>query len=226
MIAPRHLGKNKMFGWKKDNAPRRMPEMSGAADGGFFASRGLVAGTRIGTSMGWRAVEALAPGDMVLMFDNGLKPLVEVRRETFWLSDAAMGDTAMVFVPAGAMGNTVDVMLLPEQGVLIESEAACDAHGDPFAVIKARALDGFRGICRVPPQPQLEIITLVFANEEVIYAEGGILLHCPRVMIRLDDLGAVAQGYDVKNDRDADFLVECMAVEARGGATVPQPLAA
>ena len=215
-----------MFGWKKNNAPRRMPETSGAVDGGFFATRGLVAGTRIGTSMGWRAVEALAAGDMVLTFDNGLQPLVEGRRETYWLSDAAIGDTALVIVPAGAMGNSVDVALLPDQGVLIESEAACDSHGDPFAVLRAKTLTGFRGITRVAPLAHMEIITLVFEYDEVVYAEGGVLLHCPRAIVRIDDLGQTLPAYQVTPDRDAAFLVECMMVEARGGATMPQPVAA
>ena len=215
-----------MFGWKKENTPRRMPEFSGAVDGAVFASRGLMAGTRIGTSMGWRAVEALAPGDLVLTFDNSLQPLVEVRRETFWLSDAAMGDTALVVVPAGAMGNSVDVTLLPDQGVLIESEAACDAYGDPFAVLRAKVLEGFRGIERARPQPKMEVITLVFANDEVVYAEGGILLHCPRVFTRIENLGETAACYEVVADAEADFLVECMAIEARGGAVVPQNMAA
>ncbi|WP_299691549.1 Hint domain-containing protein [uncultured Tateyamaria sp.] len=215
-----------MFGWKKDNAPRRMPELSGAVDGSIFASRGLIAGTRIGTSMGWRTVEALAPGDMVLTFDNGLQPLVEVRRETYWISDVTMGDTAMVIVPAGAMGNVADVALLPDQGVLIESEAACDVHGDPFAVLRAKALEGFRGITRVSPQPQMQVITLVFASDEVVYAEGGILLHCPRATVRLEDFGHAVASYEVIADTAAAFLVECMAVEARGGAIVPDHMAA
>lgn len=215
-----------MFGWTRDSAPRKMPEATGAVDGGTFAARGLLAGTRVGTSMGWRAVEALAPGDMVLTFDNGLQPLVEVRRETYWHNDVAMGDVNVVMVPAGAMGNSVDVTLLPDQGVLIESEAACDAQGDPFAVLRAKALDGFRGIIRAAPEPQMQVITLVFENEEVIYAEGGILLHCPRAMMRLDDLGHTLPAYEVVADRNAAFLVECMAVEARGGALVPHPMAA
>ncbi|WP_415921668.1 Hint domain-containing protein [Tateyamaria sp. SN6-1] len=210
----------------KDDAPRRMPETSGAVDGGLFVSRGLMAGTRIGTAMGWRAVEALAPGDMVLTFDRGLQPLLEVRRETLWMSDAAMGDTALVLVPAGAMGNTVDVTLLPDQGVLIESEAACDANGDPFAVLKAKALDGFRGITRTAPFPQMEVITLVFATDEVVYAEGGILLHCPRPVVHPAELGQVHGGYDVVSDRNAAFLVECMAIEARGGGVAPVTMAA
>lgn len=215
-----------MFGWKKETAPRRMAETSAAADGGFVATRGLIAGTRIGTAMGWRPVEALAAGDMVLTFDNGLQPLVDVRREVYWLSDRLPERDALVVVPAGAMGNTVDVAVPSDQGVLIESEAACDAQGDPFAVVRAKHLDGFRGVHRAMPPVQMEVVTLVFANEEVIYAEGGILLHCARMVMHLDDLVRAASGYEVLSAHDASFLVDCMAVEYAGGMTAASPMVA
>ena len=215
-----------MFGWKKATAPRRMAEFSAATDGGFVATRGLIAGTRIGTSMGWRPVEALAAGDMVLTFDHGLQPLVEVRRETYWLSDMLTERDALVVVPAGAMGNTVDVALLADQGVLIESEAACDAQGDPFAVVRAKHLAGFRGVHRAMPPARMEVVTLVFAEEEVIYAEGGVLLHCARMVLHLDDLGRTCAGYDVLSTHDASFLVDCMAVEYADGKTAANPMAA
>lgn len=205
-----------MFGWMNKTAPRRMADMSGACDGAVMKTRGLLAGTRVATVMGWRAAEALAPGDMVLTFDNGLRELVDVRRDTFWVADMmAPAAYAAVFVPAGAMGNSADLELLPDQGVLIESDAACDVHGDPFAVVPAKALDGFRGIRRMAPRTQVEVITLVFADEQVIYAEGGALIHCPRTHLRLDQLGCETGGYDLVGARDAAFLIECMAVEDR-----------
>lgn len=216
-----------MFGWKKDAAHRRSVDLSGAADGGLVASRGLISGTRVGTSMGWRGVEALAPGDMVLTFDNGLQPLVEVRRDTFWMSDRSLARDPVVAIPAGAMGNTVNLQLLVDQGILIESEAACDAQGDPFAVVRASALDGFRGIRRTSAPAQMEVITLVFEGEEVIYAEGGVLVHCPRAVVRLDDIGRVHDGYEVLPNDQAVFLVECMALEDAGDHVPgPNPLAA
>lgn len=191
-----------------------MPETTAAWDGGVMTTRGLLAGTRVATSMGWRAVEALAPGDMVLTFDAGLQPLAEVHRDIFWTADAEVPAAYhSVFVPAGALGNSADLELLPDQGVLVESDAACDAFGDPFAVLAAKSLDGFRGIRRVSPRTQIEIVTLVFATEQVIYAEGGALLHCPRPILHLDELGAPVVGYDVIPPRDAAFLVECMQME-------------
>ena len=203
-----------MFGWKTRNAPRRMAETSAACDGAILTTRGLLAGSQIASAMGWRAVEALAPGDLVLTFDNGLQPLIELRRDTFWVADMMLPAAhASVLVPAGALGNSKDLELLPDQGVLIESDAACDAHGDPFAVVAAKALVGYRGITRIAPRTQVEVITLVFADEQVIYADGGALVHCPRPHICLSNLGGDMGGYDVIPARDAGFIVECMIAE-------------
>ncbi|MEM6760968.1 MAG: Hint domain-containing protein [Pseudomonadota bacterium] len=213
-----------MFGWKKAPAPRRMSEISGALDGGFYHARGLMAGTRVGTSMGWRRVEALQAGDLVLTFDNGLQPLVELRREIFWVTPETGLET--VLIPAGAMGNAVDVELLPDQGVLIESDAACDAHGDPFAVVRAKVLAGFRGTRCIDAPRQMEVITLVFAAEEVIYAEAGVLVHCPRAIVRLDDLGVALPAYDVLDDQAGAFLVDYMTLDPQGGPLAPHPAAA
>ncbi|MEP4247153.1 Hint domain-containing protein [Tateyamaria sp.] len=203
-----------MFGWKTKIAPRRMADSSAACDGAIMKTRGLLAGTKVATSMGWRVVEALTAGDTVLTFDNGLQTLIEVRRDTFWVADMMVPAAyASVMVPAGALGNSQDLELLPDQGVLVESDAACDASGDPFAVIAAKTLVGYRGITRIAPRSSIEVITLVFADEQVIYAEGGALVHCPRAHICLSELGIDTGGYDVVPARDAAFLIECMMVE-------------
>ncbi|MEX0365470.1 MAG: Hint domain-containing protein [Ruegeria sp.] len=205
-----------MFGWTKALTPRRMPETSAAWDGGVMTTRGLLSGTRIATGMGWRAVEALAPGDLVLTFDAGLQTLVDVRRDIFWATDTSVPAAYhSVFVPAGALGNSADLELLPDQGVLVESDAACDAYGDPFAVLAAKTLEGYRGIRRIAPRTQIEIITLIFAQDQIVYAQGGALVHCPRAVVHLDELGAPLAGYEVVAARDAAFLVECMKVEDR-----------
>lgn len=207
-----------MFGWNDKIAPRRMAENSAAVDGAIMTTRGLLAGTQVATAMGWRAVEALAPGDLVLTFDNGLRPLAEVRRDTFWVADMMVPAAyASVIVPAGALGNANELELLPDQGVLIESEAACDAYGDPFAVVAAKTLTGYRGISRAGPRTQVEVITLVFEDEQIIYADGGALVHCARGHMRLCDLEGRLDGYDVLPVRDAGFIVECMILEDQSG---------
>lgn len=207
-----------MFGWKtKTNAmPRRMMETTGAYDGGLSAiTNGLISGTRIATSMGWRAVDAIAVGDQVLTFDNGLQQITDVRRATLWV-DATYVPEHMwpVHVPAGALGNYNPMSVLPDQGLMIESDAALDQHGDPFAVVPALSLVGIRGITRQAPRQQIEIISLTFAADQVIYAEGNVLLHCPAAKVTLNDmLNGAQSGYEVLSVSDAAFLAECLVVE-------------
>jgi len=210
------MGMDEMFGWKTKNAPRYMADPSAASDGAALKTRGLLAGGHVATAMGWRPVEALAAGDMVLTFDHGLRPVLEVHRETFWVADMmAPASYASVVVPAGAMGNSQDLELLPDQGVLIESEAACDAHGDPFAIVPARSLAGYRGITRGASKTRIEVITLVFDRAQVIYVQGGALVHCPPAEVRLSDIGLANEVYDVIPADEAEFLVECMMIEDR-----------
>ena len=169
------MGMDEMFGWKTKMMNRRTAETTGAYDGGLAtATTGLMAGTRVASNLGWRAVEALTVGDSVLTFDNGMQQITEVRRTVMW-TDAPDTAAALwpVIVPAGALENRTELTLLADQGVLVECDAAQDIYGDPFAVIPAQSLVGVRGITRAAPQQQIELIVMSFAEEQVIYAEGA-----------------------------------------------------
>ena len=212
-----HHGDEKMFGWKMTiQHHHRSTETTGAFDGGRSQlTHGLMAGTNVASNLGWRAIDALAVGDKVLTFDNGMKEITEIRRASMWL-DAADTDEALwpVIVPAEVLGNRDELVLLGDQGVLVESDAVSDAHGDPFAVIPACALVGVRGIHRRQPQQHVELIAVHFEKEQIIYAEGGALLHCPRDMSTLDKfLDQPDSAYDVLSIKDAAFLAECLVVE-------------
>lgn len=212
------MGMDDMFGWKNKTTGmhRRSIETTGAYDGGLAAlTHGLMAGTRVASNLGWRATESLAVGDMVLTFDNGMQEITEIRRSSVWM-DAPDTAPAMwpVIVPAGALDNRQELTLLPDQGVLVECDAAADMYGDPFAVIPAQSLDGVRGIYRAAPAQQIELIAIYFADEQVIYAEGGALIHCPANTTALDKfLEMQPATYDVLNTRDAAFLAECLVME-------------
>jgi Hint domain-containing protein len=207
-----------MSAWneKSDTNVHRMAGMGGAMNVVLVGiTHGLVAGTNVASNLGWRAVDALSVGDMVLTFDNAMQPIVEIRRDLTWL-DAKDVPPQMwpVTVPAGALGNRCELALLPDQGILVESEAAADAMGDPFAVVPALALNGIRGIHRAPPQHQIEIITLFFAADEVVYVEGGTLAFCPHLgCLVSEQVNTESAMYDVLSLHDAEFLVECMSVE-------------
>jgi len=160
---------------------RRMTEMTGAYDGAAIgACSGLVEGTKIATAMGFQRIETIEPGARVVTFDNGLQEVRAVRREPIWF---AAGDCprAMqpLFVPAGAIGNAQDMVLLPHQAVLIESDAAEAALGDPFVLMQAKDLDGICGIHRVTPEAPAFVVTLEFDNDEVVFAASGAMCICP-----------------------------------------------
>lgn len=142
-------------------------------------AEGIVAGTRIATAMGWREVEAMAVGDRVMTFDHGLRPVVALHRAQLFAGRAQCPRHMMpLAVPVGALGNAAPMLLLPEQNVLVESDLAETVFGDPFALIPAAALEGYRGIDRITPHQRVEVITLHFAEDEVVYANGTGMIHC------------------------------------------------
>lgn len=181
-----------MFGF---SAAKRATSWDEADDfNGFFAaqrfetvfnvgqSEGIVAGTHIATNMGWRPVEAIAVGDMVMTFDHGLRPVVAVHRSQLFAGRTACPRHMMpLAVPPGALGNASPMLLLPEQTILLESDLAEAVFGDPFALIPAAALEGYRGIDRITPHQRVEIITLQFEEEEIVYANGSGMIHCASV---------------------------------------------
>lgn len=141
---------------------------------------GLVAGTLVATDLGWQPVEDLRAGDRVVTFDNGMRPLRSVRVSTLWTA-AADAPRAVwpLAVPAKALGNRTTMTLMPDQAVLIESDQAETLYGDPFILVSAGALEGHKGIARVPPQREVTLVMLEFEGDEIVYANGTMLVHCP-----------------------------------------------
>ena len=144
---------------------------------------GLVAGTSVATSVGWRPVETLIAGDKVLTFDDGLQKVTRIDRALLWPESAPCPQHLWPLdVPEGALGNQTRMMLLPEQAVMLESDIAEEVLGNPFSLMYASVLDGFRKISRCEPRGPIEVVNLCFADEQVIFANIGALFHCPRVI--------------------------------------------
>lgn len=190
--------------------------------GAVFAHRpkrlrsGLVAGTRVETARGWKPVEQVLTGESVQTWDGGLRPVTRIER-TIYGADLAMAyPDGVLMVPGGAL-NTCDAFyLMPEQHVLLESSVAEEVLGRPAVLVPAAALEGYRGITRVMPVDLLEVVTLCFDQEEVVYANTGALLHCaPRRAT-----GAAAPGlqvsafFEVLSFDRARALVDLMGAEA------------
>lgn len=182
---------------------------------------GLVAGTKVATQMGWRVVEAVTAGDQVLTFDGGLQTVAAVTRQVV-CTHGARTDYAdwPLTVPAGALGNREDMILMPQQAVLVESDTAEAVFGDPFAMIPAAALDGFRGIYRTAPAAQFEVVTLQFAQDEVVFANIGALFFCPAATDLLT--APAAEGYHMLGMEHAELLVQYLELEDRGVAVGQQ----
>ncbi|THH37099.1 hypothetical protein E4Z66_09195 [Aliishimia ponticola] len=217
-----------MFGWTtlEKEAPRRVAEPSGAFETeSRDAGHALVAGTRIATGLGWRPIETVRRGDQVLTFDNGLQRVADVRRTSFRAAPSnARGETTPVIIPAGALGNRVEMRLLPGQGVLVESDEASDAMGDPFALVPAHTLVGYRNICHDAQTRDLEVVTICFDKPQVIYAEAGTLIYCPQATVDLLDVARPT--YELLDIPSAEEIVNSMILEDITGASRQRELAA
>lgn len=169
-----------MFDWMSTQSDARPIGQPVPAECVALEGQGVLAGTRVASSLGWRAVEALAAGDKLLTFDNGMQPIMDVRREATHIDTSLLPqDRWSMLVPAGALSNRTEMVVKWNQGILIESDVADEALGDPFALVPAFALEGVRGITRQRPPNVVQLTTIILERAEVIYAEGGTLLHCP-----------------------------------------------
>ena len=139
---------------------------------------GLAAGTPVETRQGWRAVETLRPGDAVQTLDGGLARIAAMDRT--WLLPAMQG--SVLDLPGGAFGNCGAVTLLPDHLLLLDlcpDDMTGDLPDALGALMPALSLEGRRGITRRKMRAPLLVVTLMFAEEELVWAASGLLLHCP-----------------------------------------------
>lgn len=134
---------------------------------------GLFAGTRVETAEGWMDVAGLRPGMELYTQDGGLRRLAGLT------STPAAGEDAVV-LPEGAFGNDTATALPGGQMILLGTGAAIDWLGTPVALVPGARLLGLRGVRR-RPAPDAPRFTLLFDEEEVIFAASGLCVHCPSV---------------------------------------------
>ena len=138
---------------------------------------GILAGTMVETATGWRGVETLRMGDRVQSLDGGLAKVLGVDRRTL---RAEMGQ-ALIAVPGGAFDACSDLQVLPGQHLLLDTLGDKALPDDAFALIPALALEGCDGCTRRHAVRDIEVITPMFATEEIIWANSGLLIHCPGI---------------------------------------------
>lgn len=141
-----------------------------------IVAEGLFASTPVATDEGWVKAGRLVAGDYVLTFDGGPREILSLTLQT--LSPTVPTAAWPLSVPKGVFGNAKDVLVLPEQGVMLESDLAEDLYGEPFVTMPAHALEGWHGIARVRP-PQETVVQLVFERADLIFAGRDMLLTCP-----------------------------------------------
>ena len=136
-------------------------------------SSGLVAGTRVDTETGWRSVETLRTGQLVYTHDGGLQPVLRVDRSFLMPGCGAR----LLCLPGGAFGACADLVLLAGQHVLIDTRDPRPEAAQ--ALVPAAALERAMGCTPVRLDAVLEVVTPVFAQEEVIFANTGVRMVCP-----------------------------------------------
>lgn len=136
---------------------------------------GLQSDTFIATQNGWRPAGSLFAGDTVLTFDHGAQPVRAI--QTVEIDPKILPDrkSHLMHVPAGVLGNRQDMQILPMQEVVIELDEAEDRYGDPFVLIPAHMLDGYKGIHKARFTTKITVVMLAFEREEILYSNGGLL---------------------------------------------------
>jgi Hint domain len=139
---------------------------------------GLLASTLVETQAGWQTAGSLRMGLHVHTVDGGLAPVLGLDRQ--WI--APQPDVHLVHVPGGTIDNDADLQLLPGQHVLLDTMGDAILPDAALVLIPAAALVGWRGTRRVAQTGEVEVITPLFASEEIVYANAGTMMRCPGIM--------------------------------------------
>ncbi|WP_294978176.1 Hint domain-containing protein [Tabrizicola sp.] len=139
---------------------------------------GMLAGSMVRTLEGVLPVEYLTPGDRIVT-RAGARRLTSV-------SVVVRKMVRLVRIRASSMGHDrpdQDLLLSPDQPVIIRDWRAQALYGAPVAAIPAARLADGEFIC-VETHRSARLFTLRFDDEEVIYAEG-MELACPAFLPEL-----------------------------------------
>lgn len=172
-----------------------------------IVAEGLFASTPVATDDGWIKAGRLVAGDRVLTFDGGPREILSLTMQT--ISPSVPHAAWPLRVPKGVFGNSNDILVLPEQGLMLESDLAEELYGEPFVTMPAHALEGWHGIVRVRP-PQEAVVQLVFERADLIFAGRDMLLTCPGLPQLCASLGAESHTALPLGPAAARHLVLCM----------------
>jgi len=166
---------------------------------------GISSTMRLETDSGWKRASDIAAGDQVLTLDHGLRTVWNVRRKRL----NARRDALPLIITAGAAGNSREFLIPEQQVVMVESDQVEQLTGSRFGLVCASDLIGYKGITKIVPPREFEVISLEFQNDEVVCAANGSLLLCakPDKTDYSDDETLQDPSYDVLSSELAAALV-------------------
>ncbi|MEL6523379.1 MAG: Hint domain-containing protein, partial [Pseudomonadota bacterium] len=132
---------------------------------------GVLSGTLVETSRGWRRVEYLDRFSKLYTYDGELRQIVGLQRGSLG-NDGSM----VVCVPGGKLNVCQDLLLLPDQPILVGSRGGQDGRGK---LCLAKHLCGRWGVRAARLPRGTTVFQLAFEEEELIYANTGALIYCP-----------------------------------------------
>jgi hypothetical protein len=135
----------------------------------------VVTGTLIDTPDGPRRVETLMAGDAVTTLGNGSRPLRWVGRRRVEPVEmlAHPGLRPVVFGP-GSLGNARELLVSPQQRVLIDDWRAAVYFGEDRVLVGAQALVDDQAARMILPPEGVEYVMLLCDRHEVLLAEGAL----------------------------------------------------
>jgi hypothetical protein len=153
---------------------------------GLAPLTGLAAGTLVETATGWTPAESLRIGSGVYTLEGGQRPVLALTR------DVLPAGTLLVRLPGGSFDNCGTLDVLPDQDVVLD-------HPDGQMVrIAARMLVGQRGVTMVRLERDVDRISPLFAEDEVLWTNSGTRLYCAGIV----------------KARDGGFLDRCEGADA------------
>lgn len=123
------------------------------------------ASTVLETAQGWRPVSDLQAGDRVATLDGGFAEITGI---------ANAAPAQLVRVPGGTLSACSDITLPADCHVALPLPATVSEA--PVVSVPLKALIGWSGI-RPAMFRASDLATLIFAEEEMVYAQTGLLLH-------------------------------------------------
>ena len=126
----------------------------------------LTAQTRLETRRGWACVDTLSVGDSVATLDGGFAQITAISHPK--------RRAPLVQVPGGVLSTCSDMSLPADAHIALRAPARWGYA--PVVSAPIKALSGWNGI-----RPTLfagpALATLHFEEEEMIYAQTGLLIH-------------------------------------------------